>query len=386
LRSGAAKDRFAFSNKEDTGATYLTVAERAARGDEQNYSPTVYHARHHDLQGPAFDDPKDYFSKSSVEGNAGRGHYFTSSLDDANQNYARVDREGNLTGPDWSQKVQLAAERDEWKYERMRDQDPESWRHETARLGLAEDAGPLEVSYAVHAMRARGDGPHIVPARLNMDKAVYVGSPHRLIKDTFLEYELPSAVVEQAPDGKYIVRDKDGDVVERFDDEAEAQDYANEHHAYDEPEGVGAEIVRYVVNHHPDEHELIDSLRNYMVDYGGARASTLDEMFAKQYIEHPETGEIINKDVFTNALRAAGYDLAVYPEANARFSGMSMEPGTTHYVKLDNKGIKSPLARFDPNKRDDPNMFTANPQAAALISALQAPSFGNSAPVTYPAQ
>ena len=254
----------------------------------------------------------------NIEGDWGRGFYFTSNSDDVQQNYATEE------GGDITAKIDRLAEELEWNDE-YADMDYDE-RREEARKMLA------------------GGEPRVIKAALRIENPVEIGGKN----ETFFDY---------------------------------TQEYDEENDEYGEPEGKFVELMEAlqdVLSDYEDARDVdLDKLWTEGMDYEGLRASDFEKL-AKEavgYVEDYDVGGIAGNEIVREAFERAGYDGIVdhtvawkFGNRSGRMNGgmVGVTPETTHYivfhpeqikqtdaVTYDNNGNVIPLSqRFNRNNND----------------------------------
>jgi hypothetical protein len=86
---------------------------------------------------------------------------------------------------------------------------------------------------------------------------------------------------------------------------------------------------------------------------------------AEWYAEDYDTGDMINNEVYKNALESAGFD-SITHDADI-FTGMDVESGTKHTIMLRPENIRSVNAMFDPSQKGNIGLMkTAAPVGIGL--------------------
>jgi len=275
--------------------------------DEDGDPLRVYHGTTHDIA---------VFKAAGAEGlnpesDWGAGVYFTSDPDDASENYAGE-------GPDLTSRLESRAE--------------------TLIADAESQDEALDHDTAMGRARAElaGKSPSVIPAYLSMQKPVVLGEANgsSSAKETHftMEYEY------EDPD------DTDSDIV-------------------GEKGSLPAFLstLREVVQERGDgSTDIVDGLVEHLSGEDYVSASRLVKIWkgSEITIDHPETGQIINSEVFREALQRAGYDGVIDRTVDAKFGsgrkyGKKMQgvnPDTTHFVVFSPTQAKSAIGNkaFDP--------------------------------------
>ena len=250
----------------------------------------------------------DNVDLSNYESHFGAKTYLTSSPDDASRHYASTE------GPDLTNRItqraeQIAGEND-WDYDDAR----------ALKQATEEIAGEnLGVVYPVYT---KTENPFDISSDGN----------------TFLNYEQPmrdpSEYLDEAEATTSFSRaDFDTDDEWREHLLEGAEDLARDDSYNFEPEGQLADFLNALANDpraDDSKYAVIDAIREEAYD-GGISGSRLDEIMRNtEWWSEGDTGEIMNNEVYRNALEQAGFDSIIH-DADI-FSGMDIEPGTKHQI------------------------------------------------------
>jgi len=304
----------------------MDEASRMARAEQQGFEvkDDMYHGTTHD-----FSEFSDTGASSNLnkEGHWGAGHYFTNKAADASDNYAGK-------GPDLSNRIdqrseQIAGEND-WDYD-----DPRAIEQAESELMGHEGA--------------------VLPVKLREGNAFDL----RGKSETKLTYE------RETPDWEDYLDEADGD-------EDAARELADEALWDVEPEGQVVEFIESLRSQADeygfDANEIIDDINQSAMDYEGISASQLDTIMRKSewYAEDPETGALINNEVYRQALQDAGFD-SIKHSAVEDFPSMNMPSGTEHTIIFQPENIRSKFARFNPDKKGSSNLLAGVGGGALLV-------------------
>ncbi len=230
---------------------------------------------------------------SNIEGDFGKGYYFTSNEYDVDANYA------NEEGPDLKNKIARLAERLEWEDE-YSDLSYEE-REEIARQRLVTSE------------------PTTITAYLNMENPVYI-TPDE--KGTFLDYN---------------------------------EEYDEKNDEYGEPEGLLLDFIEALKNNSYD-YAYNDVDFSFLYEYaydGGMYASDAVKIIKERILDEltDENGDLAINEVIRLAFEEIGFDGIIDTSVYYKFNNMSgMDSGTTHYIVFDSNQIKSAdIATYDNN-------------------------------------
>lgn len=307
----------------------MDEVSRMARAKAQGFDVDAFHGTTHDF---------DEFGSGRFEkgGHFGGGHYFSSDIDDVNVNYAGK-------GPDLTNRIERRAEQLE---DELREWDVDDIKDMADRYGIdfdESDTYPDELPALLAKEELQGNEGFVIPTKLN------VGKEFDLVEDTHLSYE------RDIPAWEDYLDDADGD-------EDIARDLANEASWDNEPEG---ELVDFMesIKSQADEYgfdadEVLGELQEAAVDGDGLSASEIDTIMrdTEWYAEDPETGDLINNEVYRQAIEDSGFDSIKH--AGDIFQGMDIPYGTEHRIIFDPKRIRSSLgAKFDPKNINKGNLL-----------------------------
>ena len=260
------------------------------RGDDGKLK-LVYHGRVSDFN--VFDR-----QFANIEGDFGKGYYFTSNEYDVDANYA------NEEGPDFKNKIDRYAEQLEYN-EEYEDLSYEE-RQEIARQKFITSE------------------PNTITAYLNMENPVYI-TPDE--KGTFLNYDY---------------------------------EYDEEYDEYGEPEGLLIDFIE-ALNSIASDYSYRDVDFNFLYEYGmdngGMYAADAVKTIKNRIIDElsDDEGNIATNEVIRLAFEEIGFDGIIDSSVYYKFRNMDgMDSGTTHYIVFDSEQIKSAdLVTYD----DDGNVI-----------------------------
>lgn len=286
----------------------MDEASRMARAKEQGFDVDAFHGTTHDFN----EFNSDRLAK---KGHFGGGHYFSSDIDDVNVNYAG-------RGPDLTGRIDRRAEQ-------LADE-----------LDLEYD-NPKVIAQATRELQ--GNEGLVLPIKLD------TGKEFDLIDDTHLSYE------RDVPAWEDYLDDADGD-------EDIARELADEASWDNEPEGQLVDFMESIRNQ-ADEHgfdadEVIGNLQEAATDSDGLSASEIDGIMrnTEWYAEDMETGDLINNEVYRQAIEDAGFDSIKH--AGDIFQGMDIPYGTEHRIVFDPSRIRSSIgAKFDPKNKGSASLL-----------------------------
>ena len=279
--------------------------------DDDGEPKLVYHGTTRNNNNREFD-----ISKTDPESFWGQGHYFTSSVNDLNANYA-TDQ-----GPDVLAKIDRDIDRKRY--------------NDDSSDGEGEDIEDAVRDRYIHHHGAA------IPAYLHMKNPFVVGEPH----ETFFDHN------------------------ENYDEDTDE---------YSEPTGKAVELLdaidRVAGNYKIDTDELREKLQEHLYENGGITASHLMKILRgddnwnlpENYddINHPDS---LTRNHYRDLLQDLGYD-GVVQNAAKDFKDMAgVDPDTRHYIVWNSNQIKSPFNKgiFDEN---DPRIDMGEAPVSETIKA-----------------
>jgi len=312
----------------------MDTASRMQRAKEMGFDDEPLYI------GSTFDIEELDLEKMSPEGYVGRAIYTTTSPDDASINYAGE-------GPDLTNKIQLRAERIADETDRDYN-DPEvlqQARSEVKGENLGVIYPMMGRSEKVFDIRTYGDNPTLSYKQPEMD---------------FKDY------LDEAKDDLYYrgTSESDFDTKAEFDEVLE--DRAREL-AFDDsldllPEGELVDFLEALQRDNrvsnEDYKQLVQDIGMRAFDNEGISAQDLNRVMRKStmYAEDPETGDLVNNDVFRNALEEAGFDTIKMDADTFKMEGVE---GAEHRIFLKPEQLRSINAEFDPEKKDSSNILSS---------------------------
>jgi len=307
----------------------MDTASRMQRAQEMGFDDEPLYI------GSTFDIEELDLEKMSPEGYIGRAIYTTTSPNDASINYAGE-------GPDLTNKIQLRAERIADETDRNYD-DPEvleQARSEVKGENLGVIYPMMGRSEKVFDIRTYGDNPILSYKLRDMDPEDYLD------------------------EAKLKVNKNDYDTTEEYDEalREEAEDIARDDSYNFEPEGELVDFLQAIRRDdrvsNEDYEQLVQDIGMRAFDDEGISAQDLNRVMRKStmYAEDPETGDLVNNDVFRNALEEAGFDTIKMDADTFKMEGVE---GAEHRIFLKPEQLRSINAEFDPEKKDSSNILSS---------------------------
>ena len=247
---------------------------------------------------------------ANIEGDFGKGYYFTSNEYDVDANYA------NEEGPDLKNKIAHYADKLEWEDE-----------YSDLSYGEREE---------IARQKFITSEPNTITAYLNMENPVYI-TPNE--KGTLLDFN------------------------DNYDEESDE---------YGEPEGLLVDFIEALQNNASEyAYNEVDFsfLYEYAYENDGVYASDAVGIIKRRIVDDlsDENGDLAINEVIRLAFEEIGFDGIIDTSVYYKFRNMNgMDSGTTHYIVFDSEQIKSaepvtyddkgrviPLSeRFNPKKKD----------------------------------
>lgn len=281
-------------NRKDVDTLEKMVVEAAEKAmpnskvrDDNGKLRMVYHGRVSEFN--VFDR-----SFSNIEGDFGKGYYFTSNEYDVDSNYASEE------GPDLVNKIARYAEKLEYEDE-FADLTYEE-REEIAREKLITSE------------------PNTITAYLNMENPVYI-TPNE--QGTFLDFN---------------------------------EEYDEEYDEYGEPEGLLVDFIEALNNNAADYSSWGNVDFSFLYDHaydGGLYAADVVKIIKDNIIDEliDENGDLAVSEVIRLAFEDIGFDGIIDSSVYYKFRNMNgMDSGTTHYIVFNSNQIKeADLVTYDDN-------------------------------------
>lgn len=266
-------------------------------------------------------------SYGNVEGDFGKGFYFSSDLGDVEQNY----EDG---GKDFDMKVSRLAERIE------SEQDiPYEEAEELAREQLYQGGGRFDVY-------------------LNITKPAIVGETRLFSYEDYI-----SDIEQDLQDEAENYQDEINEYAEEYDMSFEEarDDYLREQGIYDEI------VNRYLED---DIENAVDTVRNNLEIYnddelrnilwesvydGGIEVQALKDKINNQLEISDENGDLANNEAVRLILESLGYDGIIDNTVSDKFQNMGLGSDTTHYIVFNSNQIKN-VDNTNPTENPDINL------------------------------
>lgn len=289
---------------------------------------TAYHGTTHDFS--VFDTSKT----GNKGGHFGAVNYFTSSLNDAEGNYLSK-------GTDLTNRI-------EQLYEQI-ENDPESY-------GLDIDSENLE-SEAMDLAKQKlsGGQDKVLEVYIKTENPFVVGdeSPWIELVD---QSEVESHAIDLVAENNDITNTEVKDNIDEYADEIDDARWE----VLESQENKLVEAIEVVADRNDlDASDILSELYE-VTSEGDVSHQNLEQhmrnMEAMQYVEDPETGEVISSHIIGEVIQELGFDSIILKDADQQFSSMDMDTGTAHIHIFDenNSNIKSVdnTGSFNPENPD----------------------------------
>ena len=248
---------------------------------------------------------------ASVESDMGAGHYFTSSVEDANKDYATEE------GADMSARLDRVAE----------------------SISDVNNSGLDEASInAAKQQLGWVNNGAVLPVYLSMQNPVVIGTN----------------AADRNEETKFTYSEKQDEEGE-YTGEVEGTLPALMESLHD----AAVENSGNAVDNRQDAREIGSSLAEKAIENDGEiSASDVVNIFRQhermQYSEDAN-GKMNSNDILRQAFQKAGFDGVIDNTVSKKFTGMKLDSDTTHYIAFDPKQIKSAIGNqgtFDPKDAD----------------------------------
>ena len=319
----------------------MDTASRMQRAKEMGFDDEPLYI------GSTFDIEELDLEKMDPEGYIGRAIYTTTSPDDASINYAGE-------GPDLTNKIQLRAERIADETDRNYD-DPEvleQARSEVKGENLGVIYPMMGRSEKVFDIRTYGDNPILRYEFPDLDVDDFIDEAKRTTKKSDYVYNYIDDQGKNRTDTSVYEEEL----------QSKARDLAIEESRNQKPEGELVDFLEALQRDNrvsnEDYNQLVQDIGMRAFDDEGISAQDLNRVMRKStmYAEDPETGDLVNNDVFRNALEEAGFDTIKMDADTFKMEGVE---GAEHRIFLKPEQLRSINAEFDPEKKDSSNILSS---------------------------
>jgi len=333
----------------------------------------VYHGTTHEFD--AFDATRGNF-----EGQFGAVNYFTSSEQDASDNYAGE-------GPDLTSRIE---QRSEQLQQKLEDQFDEKGRKEvldslyrsTSELRIVSaqvaDMDDSDAAYEVGKVLARrelsGGGEQTLELFVKMENPFIVGGETQWLEFVDNEETQKLAIEQVADNNDLTVKEVEVDIDTYEDeiDEARWDIEADQEHPL-------AEAIQVVATRNDvDAAELAGQVYELGSEATSDSIEALMRESESMMYAEGEKGELIGFHLIGEIIEELGYDAIILKNAESRFKTMDIEQGTAHVHVFDSgkTNIKSVenVGAFDPT---DPSIYRQEARGqiqfddGALITLLE---------------
>lgn len=287
--------------------------------------------------------------RGNLEGQFGAVNYFTSSEQDATDNYAGE-------GPDLTNRINQRAEQLEDEIQDVIDDDG----LEAAVERFIPDADQFiedasDIAQVLAKSELSGGQDQTMELFVRVDNPFVIGentSWIEFIDDEAVQTEAIERVAEENDTSVEEVNEN----IEDFEDQIDEIRWELQ----GEQEHPLIEAIQTVSDRHDIE---ASNLAAEVYDLGeSAKPEDIEQLLRSsedyQYADDPETGELIGSQLIAEVIEEMGFDSIILRNAEQRFSTMNIESGTAHVHIFDSgkTNIKSAenIGAFDPT---DPDIF-----------------------------
>lgn len=303
----------------------------------------VFHGTTHDFS--VFDA-----LRGNLEGQFGAINYFTSSEQDATDNYAGE-------GPDLTNRVDQRAEQLEDEIQEVIDDEGLEAAVEQFIPGVdqfVEDAS--DIAQAMAREELAGGQDQVMELFVRVDNPFVIGENAEWVE--FVDNEaVQQEAIEQVADDNGITAEEVQENIDEYEDQVDEARWGIE----EDSEHVLIEAIQTVADRHDVD---ASSIAAEIYDLGSEATPEQIEQLIRgneeiSYAEDPETGTLINSQLIAEVIEEMGFDSIILRNAEERFSTMNMSPDTAHVHIFDSNktNIKSAtenIGTFDPR---DPDIF-----------------------------
>jgi hypothetical protein len=265
----------------------------ASKVREDEKTPlVVYHGTTHDF-------PSFTVERGNIENYWGAGFYFSSSAEDASDNYAGE-------GPDLTARIERAADNMELELE-------DELNPEGTREGAIK-ARQIALERARTMLKGTHEGA-VLPVYLKIVKPLVLGAPHGLdyvgsLKETMWTPE------QSAKFGQYVLEEAGA-----FDD---AKDF------------FGSDFEEFIFDYDRRAEDVIQTLKT-------------DEAIT---YATDETGTLASSEILGRAIRRMGYDGIIDRAVSKRFQNMGLSYNDVHFILWTPEQVKSVFNKGTWNPKD----------------------------------
>lgn len=310
--------------------------------------------------------------KGNKEGQFGALNYFTTSEQDAWDNYSS-------TGPDLTSRIETLKERLEQQFESDIEDGKDAdeiasevnakYEIDLQALDIPRvdndpdgEIDPYELADMVANRVLHGGDEKVLELYIRTEKPFVVEENTSPWMEFFDDAALDQEAIKRVADNNGVSVDD----VESDRDTYEDEIYEARYEIMDEMENPLVAAVQTIADRYGfDPSNLMERVHEVATDGSvqhGYLEALLRESANDSYIEDPETGDLISSHVVGEIIQELGFDSIILKDANKRFKNMGMEPGTAHVHVFDanNTNIKSVtdnVGTFDPK---DPSILAQN--------------------------
>lgn len=332
--------------KEWSGGGEVVESEDINDHDFKADTPTVvkvFHGTTHDFS--VFDA-----EKGNIESQFGAINYFTSSEQDASDNYAGE-------GPDLTSRIDRRAEQLEDEIQEVIDDEGLDAAVEQFIPSVdqfVEDAS--DIAQAMAREELSGGQDQTMDLFVRVDNPFVIGENAEWIE--FVDNdEVQSLAIDRVAEDQDVSVEEINENLEEYEDQIDEVRWEIQ----EEQEHPLIEAIQTVANRNGVE---ASSLAGEVYELGeSATPETIEQLIRGNeeisYAEHFDTGELIQSQMIAEIIKEMGFDSIILKDAERRFSTMNIVAGTAHVHIFDSgktniKSATDNTGSFDPA---DPNIF-----------------------------
>lgn len=288
--------------------------------------------------------------RGNLEGQFGAVNYFTSSEQDAVDNYGGE-------GPDLTNRITQRSEQLEFEVQEVVD---DVGLEAAIERFVPDTIEPVEDAAGIAQIMARkelhGGQDRVMELFVKVDNPFVIGENAEWIE--FVDNdEIQSLTIDRVAEANDITIEEVNENIDEYEDQIdEARWEIESEQGHPLVEAIQLVASRYNVD--------ASSIAAEIYDLGSEATPEQIEQLIRgneeiSYAEDPETGALVNSQLITEVIQEMGFDSIILRNAEERFSNMNMSPGTTHVHIFDSNktNIKSAtenVGTFDPR---EPNIF-----------------------------
>lgn len=322
--------------------------------------------------------------RGNLEGQFGAINYFTSSQQDASDNYAGE-------GPDLTNRIESLSEKLGDEFQELVEVDFSTLSLEDTLDELAsrinsrfdidlqpqdipvedESVNPFALAEDVARRALSGGDELVMELFVRVDNPFVIGGGLQFVE---LSADLQEEARKQVAEEEGISLDE---LEENIDDYEDAVYERLSELETDAPNALVEAIQKVSSRYEVSAGELLSSVYELGAE---TDTDTLEDLLRNSedyvYAEDPDTGQLVGSQLVAEVIKEMGFDSIILRNADTRFQGMDMEEGTAHVHIFDSgkTNIKSVenVGTFDPT---DPDIFRQQPPEQQIRAAYDPTNF-----------